>query len=481
MNFTSSLFVYFFMPISLLGFLASYALSRKFECLRKIRLSDIFLVFMSFVFYGFTSLKNILFLFALILFVFLMGKWIHFTGKKRINLGDSEKSISFFILFIGVFICVFMLYLFKYAGVFSFGLFSKKWAAPLGISFLTFSAISYLFDLYRGEPEGNFLDVALYLSFFPKLISGPIVLWKDFREKLHRRVLSIDLLSEGIFEIIIGFTKKLLIADYFALVIQNIQKNSGLAIDIPTAWLICLLYMLEIYYDFAGYSNIAIGLSKFMGIRIAENFNFPYISKSISEFWRRWHISLGNWFKRYLYIPLGGNRKGKKRTLLNLFIVMFISGIWHGAGLAYLLWGVTHGLCMVFERISSKKKWYIKTPTFIKWAFTMFVVMIGWEIFRLNNFSDFIAFMSVLFGIKKAQSISFPFGFYFTRKTLFMTILAIFGATFLWKIKDSKIILNWKKKKSFLYLKYIFAIALMIASLSVIANSNYSPFIYFQY
>ncbi|MGC4017980.1 MAG: MBOAT family O-acyltransferase [Muricomes sp.] len=207
---------------------------------------------------------------------------------------------------------------------------------PLGISFITFSAVSYVVDIYRGDSSaGSILDTALYISFFPKVVSGPIVLWKDFQPQIKNRTVNDVQFMDGLNRIMIGYAKKVLLADSFGLMVADIQQKMEAGMDVPTAWWCALLYMLQIYYDFAGYSDIALGFGKLLGFQFKENFHFPYVSASITEFWRRWHISLGAWFREYIYIPLGGNRKGKTRTLVNLFIVFLVTGIWHGAGWNY--------------------------------------------------------------------------------------------------------------------------------------------------
>ncbi|MGN0789741.1 MAG: MBOAT family O-acyltransferase, partial [Christensenellales bacterium] len=249
----------------------------------------------------------------------------------------------------------------------------KSFVAPLGISFITFSAISYLADIYKGKAEsGNLIDCLLYMTFFPKVVSGPIVLWRDFKEQIRSKDINFNNFVEGLNRLMIGFAKKLILADTFG---ACIASATG-AIDIPTAFGVSILFMLQIYYDFSGYSDIAIGLSKMLGIGVKENFNFPYLSTSISDFWRRWHVSLGTWFREYVYIPLGGNRKGTKRTIINIAIVFLLTGIWHGAGWTYILWGAINGFCNIIEKLIADKKFYVKTPTVIKWVLTMAITFV---------------------------------------------------------------------------------------------------------
>lgn len=489
MNFTSSIFIYVFMPFFLLLYLLVNYLSGKSFFLKRMRALDVLSLAASFIFYMWACVHNIVFLLCLIIVTYSLGLIIGKTRDvsfqkaiERIITFIRESSVALLFSAVGVAAAVFILYSFKYSGSISITVSDiTNMEVPIGISFLMFSSISYLVDVYRGAESGNLIDVALYISIFPKVISGPIIPWESFYAKLAARAVSIEKISNGICRIVYGLAKKVILADYFGAVILLIQKNSGNNIDILTAWFVCILYMFQIYYDFAGYSDVAIGLLKVMGMDVAENFNFPYTAASISEFWRKWHISLGVWFKRYVYIPLGGNRKEKKRTLFNLFIVMLISGIWHGAGLAYLLWGAVHGICIVFEKAVGDRAWYRKVPKILKWLFTMFIVMMGWEIFRLGTFSDVKAFMAILFGINRADTITFTYQYYITAKAVVMLTIAFTGATVFGFVSGTSFFKKFRGKPPALIGEYVMVIALFIVTCVCITNSTYSPFIYFQY
>lgn len=488
MNFTSSIFIYVFMPFCLLLYLLVNKVSEKFLLLKKLRVQDILVIIMSFIFYMWAGLNNTIFLALLIILTYILGliigktRGVSFqTGMQRIAMCFKRQSFGLLFLAAGSIAAVFLLYSFKYSGAVSITFHMTDIMAPIGISFLVFSTISYLVDVYKGAEVGNIIDVALYISFFPKVISGPIVLWENFYGQIATKTVSVEKMSCGICKMVYGFAKKVIIADYFGAVIALIQSNSGTDIDIPTAWLICILYMFQIYYDFAGYSDVAIGISKVMGMDFAENFDFPYTATSISEFWRKWHISLGQWFRKYVYIPLGGNRKGKTRTLLNLFIVMVISGIWHGAGMAYLVWGVMHGICIVFEKVVGNSNWYQKVPNIIKWLLTMFIVMMGWEIFRLGSFSAVKEFIGILTGINRAATVTFTYQYYITAKVVVMLIVSFIGATVFSLIPKTAFFEKMKERPLALIGQYIIVIALFIVVLICVTNSTYSPFIYFQY
>lgn len=351
---------------------------------------------------------------------------------------------------------------------------------PIGISFVTFEAISYLVDIYRKDAEpGSLLDVFTFLSFFPKLVSGPIILWKDFSRQLPERTVELAAVTNGIDRIIIGLAKKVIIADYFGERISAI--NSGIAVsgfDAPTMWLRALLYFFEIYYDFAGYSDIAIGLCQIFGFSVKENFNSPYISASISEFWRRWHISLGSWFREYIYIPLGGNRRGN--VYVNLFVVFLLTGIWHGANNTFIIWGIMHGICSVIERMIRNKEWYRKTPAFLKWLVTMVIVFIGWIIFMSSGVKAAMKAIFALAGIGVSSNVNFGWQYFLTRKTMILLIAAAIGSvTGAFRLPET--VRRWQGTNTYIIVKRVLLLALLVIDILFVVNSSYSPFIYFQF
>ena len=297
----------------------------------------------------------------------------------------------------------------------------------------------------------------------------------------NRKIPDSTQVIRSINRIIIGMAKKLILADTFGAVVADIQSSAAYGIDAPTAWGGAFLYMLQIYYDFSGYSDIAIGLSGLFGIQIKDNFHFPYCSLSISEFWRRWHISLGTWFREYVYIPLGGNRKGFFKTLRNLFVVFLLTGIWHGAGWNYLLWGCLNGVCVVAERCIRDKSWYKKTPGWIKWAAAMFIVYISWIFFRLASLSQICQYFAIMFGLADFSFIDLSWPYFFEFKILVLMAAAILGA----------VPCSWKPLKKLeetaentpvlFLLQEVLLLLLGIIDVMCIVNSTYSPFLYFQY
>lgn len=481
MAFTSLVFLYVFFPLCLVVYYGCEMAATKWRWIEHYRIKDIILILASLGFYSFAGLNGGLFLALYILAIYAAGKMLECCIEK-----NRRKVLagSLFLLVLVLIIYKYMNFLFRIAGRLGLATATGEISiiAPLGLSFITFSAVSYLTDIYRRDAKaGNLLDAALFLSFFPKVISGPIQLWKDFRVQIKRGIPTSEEAIVNINRIVTGMAKKVILADTFGKAVADIQSNVGYGIDSLTAWGGALLYMLQIYYDFSGYSDMAIGLAGLFGIRIRENFDFPYISQSISEFWRRWHISLGTWFRQYIYIPLGGNRKGFYRTLINLFTVFLLTGIWHGAGWNYILWGVINGIFVVGERCVRDKQWYVKTPAAVKWLVTMLIVFISWEVFRLPYLSDIRQYLGIMFGMIRFNAIDLTWQYFFEFKIIILMIAGILGATVLssQKIKEVSYTIN---HSAVLYIVQEIMILLCgIISVMCIVNSTYSPFLYFQY
>ncbi|EPY2290851.1 MBOAT family O-acyltransferase [Clostridium sporogenes] len=397
----------------------------------------------------------------------------------------DKKRFKIFFLLVGIILNLVLLFYYKYYD-FAIGNINrisnntfqyKCIILPIGISFFTFQGMSYIIDIYRKDAKvnKNILSVALYISFFPQLIAGPIVKYKDIDNQIRKRKETMEYFSYGIERFVIGLSKKVIIADTVAEIADTIFSLSNVGIDQPTAWLGAICYTFQIYFDFSGYSDMAIGLGYMFGFKFMENFNYPYISKSITEFWRRWHISLSTWFKEYLYIPLGGNRKGN--TYLNLFIVFFTTGLWHGASWNFIAWGMWNGIFIIIEKIINKKILYIKTPSFIKTTITMSIVILGWVLFRANGLMDAVNYLSIMFGINKTTTVTYQFSYFVNKKLVFWMIISIIGSTPI----IGNILKLYENKKIFQILKTIFIGILLIISIIFIVNSTYSPFIYFQF
>jgi alginate O-acetyltransferase complex protein AlgI len=358
---------------------------------------------------------------------------------------------------------------------------------PLGISFFTFQAISYLFDVYRKEAkiEKNIINLALYISMFPQLIAGPIVRFKTVALQINNRVSSLDNISKGARIFIIGLAQKALIANTVAIPADAIFSLNEATLTTATAWLGAFCYSFQIYFDFAGYSNMAIGLGLIMGFTFPKNFNYPYISQSITEFWRRWHMSLSSWFRDYLYIPLGGNRVSSLRTYINLMIVFLLCGLWHGAAWTFIIWGAYHGLFLILER-AGLNNLLQKLPQLVRHSYTLFVVLIGWIIFRANDLEHLIYFIKTFFGLGQGQTLEFVYYSYLSNSllttlvigTLFSMPLFIFINN---KIKLYKTTQQKIRVYSSLIIFEVFYILILLLSILNVGSGSYNPFIYFRF
>jgi alginate O-acetyltransferase complex protein AlgI len=354
-----------------------------------------------------------------------------------------------------------------------------KLVLPIGISFYTFETITYVVDVYRRvhKPLTKFWDYQLYIILFPKLIAGPIIRYHELADQIKDRADVIDDKLTGFYRFIFGLAKKVLIANQMGHVADEIFALNYLEMDTLTAWLGSLAYTFQIYFDFSGYSDMAIGLAKMMGFKFPENFNNPYISQSITEFWRRWHMTLGSWMKNYLYIPLGGNKVNKSRLYFNLWLVFLASGLWHGASWSFVFWGAFHGFFLVIERAFFGKVLASigKLPSIL---LTFFIVNIGWVFFRIEKISDAFLYLKTMFTLNITNEFEFDneFKFYF-----FLAILFSFFAItkYTQKIQDALYFYQYTNLKH-LYIAAI-SILLFVLSVSSITSSGFNPFIYFRF
>jgi alginate O-acetyltransferase complex protein AlgI len=351
-------------------------------------------------------------------------------------------------------------------------------ALPIGISFFTFQEISYIVDVYRGDVQAStsLANVALYISFFPQLIAGPIVKYRDIDRQIKDRSGCWTDVSDGFKRFMYGLGKKVIIANNLGICVDRIFSFEVDTIDFRTAWIGALAYTFQIYYDFSGYSDMAIGLGRMFGFKLPENFNYPYLSKSVSEFWRRWHISLGQWFKEYVYIPLGGNRKGKTRTYINLMIVFFLTGLWHGADLSFIVWGLYHVFFLIIERAGLKK--VLDKTKFFSLIYTFIFVMIGWVLFRADNLVIGIRYIShMILPFRHIDTSSISIWEYLDKKCIFAFMCAIVGAGYAKKVCPERLRRAWDGS----VIEAAFCIIVFILCVAAIASDTYNPFIYFQF
>jgi alginate O-acetyltransferase complex protein AlgI len=430
-------------------------------------------------------------------YVFVMLFSILVNYRIGILLGEESYPISRrrLILAIGIIINILLLFYFKYfvfservinkilrvIGYAQFQLPLLSITLPLGISFYTFQSLSYLVDVYK-KPllvQKNILNLGLYISFFPQLIAGPIVRYHDINLQIKNRTHSINLFSSGVERFIIGLSKKVLIANTLAAMADKIMAFPAQSIPFYFLVLGIVCYTLQIYYDFSGYSDMAIGLARMFGFNILENFNYPYVAKTITEFWRRWHISLSSWFKDYLYIPLGGNRKGKLRTTINLFIVFFTTGLWHGAAVNFVFWGLGHGMLLFIEKTLGHKIASIiknrKIAAFLGHVYTLISIVVLWVFFRLGILESF----RFLRGIATLNHGSETFNLFikpYIDPQLIVCLIAAVLFAFPWWRKIT--LLNMK---DFTTVRYCILIILFILTICSLASGSYNPFIYFRF
>lgn len=354
---------------------------------------------------------------------------------------------------------------------------SVQIALPIGISFFTFQALSYIVDVYRGDTEAsiNPINVALYISFFPQLIAGPIVKYRDINRQIKERYINWIAVSDGFKRFIYGLGKKVLIANTMGLCVDKVYAYDMASVDSKMAWIGALAYTFQIYYDFSGYSDMAIGLGKMFGFTILENFDYPYLSKSISEFWRRWHISLGSWFREYVYIPLGGNRKGKKKTYFNLLVVFFLTGLWHGAHISFVIWGLYHGFFAMLERIWLKS--VLVKSRVCAWIYTFVVVNFGWVLFRAGGIRKGLFFLErMIFPWRYLNSTVATWN-YVDNKTIFFFLCAVFGMGLIGKLSSQRIKSFWNNSVP----EAVFCVGILFLSIVSVVGDTYNPFIYFQF
>ncbi len=459
MLFSSLEFIYLFLPLTVI----IYFLAPEF-------LKNGILLVMSLLFYTFGEPKYILLMIITVLANFFFGL---LCNRER----HSERFCKAFLI-IAVIFNISLLVFFKYfnflTSPFEF-IQRHTLALPIGISFYTFQALSYVVDVYRRdvEPSKNPINFSTYISLFPQLIAGPIVRYTDVRISLHSRRHSFDRTAEGIRRFLTGLSKKVLLANSAGEMWERISSFSAEQSGMLGAWLGIIFYAFQIYFDFSGYSDMAIGLGKIFGFDFPENFNYPYVSKSITDFWRRWHITLSSFFREYVYIPLGGNRKGKLRTYLNLLAVWSLTGLWHGASLNFVAWGLYYFLILIAEK-TFLKKILDRLPPFVQHLYSLFFILIGWLIFSADTLSvGAIEYLGRMFCIN-APLVGSYFTYEFIRNIILIAIM-IFAATPLPK----RIFIKHFEKDGFF--ADILSILSLILCTAFLVRSGYNPFLYFRF
>lgn len=464
MVFSSLVFMFAYLPITLLAY---YLVPRQGR--------NIFLFIVNLIFYGWGEPKLVLLMVFNIFFNYI-GGWL--VDKYR---ADAKKKKLFLIL-----TCVLdigILAVFKYTGMITetlnmlpfLNIPELQISLPIGISFYTFQTMSYVIDVYRDDApvSKNFINFGTYVALFPQLIAGPIVRYRDVAEQLVNRRETLEMFTKGVKLFMVGLAKKVIIANTMGTLTTNIFATTD-ENGVVGTWVGIIAYTFQIYFDFSGYSDMACGLGNMMGFEFLKNFNYPYIAKSITDFWRRWHISLSTWFKEYVYIPLGGNRKGVKRQILNLLIVWGLTGLWHGAAYNFVLWGLYYGLLLILEKFVLKK-FLDRLPSFVQHIYTLFIIIIGWGLFYFTDVGQLGEFMVDLFNF--GNGICGDQAFNLIMSNLPMLIIAAVASTPLATMLYTRF-----EYTRFMWIpETLYCMGVLAVSTASLVNQSYNPFLYFRF
>ena len=461
MVFSSHVFLFFFLPITL----ALY-----FICPRKLRNPVLLLV--SLIFYGWGETAYLLLMVFTIVVNYLCGLWVFLLQKKGKRAGCGVAA--------AVIVNMLLLGYFKYAGFLIKSATSliplfgdvkiPEILLPIGISFYIFQSLSYVIDVYRGDApvQKNLLTFGTYVTLFPQLIAGPIVRYRDVALQMENRKENLGDFASGVLLFICGLSKKVLLANPMGSLWDMARGEQGTLV----AWVGILAYTMQIYFDFSGYSDMARGLGRMFGFEFLENFNYPYISRSITEFWRRWHISLSTWFREYVYIPLGGNRKGIKRQILNLLIVWMLTGLWHGASWNFVLWGLYYAMFLILEKLFLLKA-LERVPGIFRRCYTMLAVMIGWALFYFEDMGSLGNFLPRLFSLDSATA---------SGMNLVSAYLPLLAAACLASTPVIRHAVSNAESKCWVrWLRILFAALALVLCVAALASESYNPFIYFRF
>lgn len=459
MLFSSIPFLYYFLPITIIVYLVSPK-----------ALKNTVLALVSFIFYAWGEPRYVVIMIAAVIASYVFGL---LTEK------DSDNWRAKLWLILSLTVGFGMLCYFKYVDFFitnfntvtGLSIPLLNIALPIGISFYTFQLTSYNIDVYRGDTKAqrNPIDLAAYISFFPQLIAGPIVRYTDIEVQLKSRTHSVEKISYGIRRFVIGLSKKILIANALGELCDIFKASEDKSVMF--FWLYAIAFMLHIYFDFSGYSDMAIGLGSMFGFKFIENFNYPYISRSITEFWRRWHMSLGSWFRDYVYIPLGGNRINTLKFFRNILVVWMFTGFWHGAAWNFIVWGLYFAVLLLLEKFLFKK--FLENNRIISHVYLLFLVMISFVIFNAADMKEAFVYIGGLFGYGHYPIVSAEF-FYYLRSFGTVIIMAIIGATPIPKKLASKI-------KCCAYIEPVFLAVLLIFCTAYLVDGSFNPFLYFRF
>jgi len=468
MVFSSSIFLFFFLPLVIAGY---HLLKENYRIY--------FLLLASLFFYAWGEYRYVL--------IMILSITINYSFGMFIDKNHTKKIPAKLLLVLAVACNLGILFYFKYLNftlntinrVFNTGFAYHNIVMPIGISFFTFQGMSYVIDLYwrKVDVQKNPAKLAFYISFFPQLIAGPIVRYIDIKGQIENRTVSAEKFIAGARRFVIGLAKKVIIANTLGEVVDSIFSVSVTETTAATAWLGIICYSFQIFFDFSGYSDMAIGLGRMFGFEFLENFNYPYISKSITEFWRRWHISLSSWFRDYVYIPLGGNRKGN--VYVNLIITFILTGFWHGAHFQFLAWGLWHGFFLIVERLFGMREVKNRKIVPLRYVMTMLIVVVGWVFFRAPGLRYALGYLGVMFGLVQPEFAGLPVWFYLGPKIVITLCIAAAASTPLFRAAYKTILTHI----GVMYKPIIYGLTLALLFICAIfvTASSYNPFIYFRF
>ena len=467
MVFSSILFMFIYLPIVLAVY---YIVPVKWR--------NPWLFVVNLIFYGWGEPVYIVLMLFSIVVNYISGIYV---GKYR----EDNKSKAKTVLVLNIIINLALLMFFKYYDLFANTLrlipgldfiHPLGIALPIGISFYTFQTMSYPIDIYRGDShvQKNFVSFGTFVALFPQLIAGPIIRYKDVATQLDFRAKSPDQFASGVRRFTIGLAKKVLVANNIGKLWDTYSVMASSDLTFVGSWIGIVAFSLQIYFDFSGYSDMAIGLGRMIGFEFMENFNYPYISKSVTEFWRRWHISLGTWFRDYVYIPLGGNRKGKYRQLLNITIVWALTGFWHGANWTFMLWGLYYAAFLIFEKLYWLKV-LDKAPKFIGHVYTVIVAICGWVLFQLSSLSECGKYYKAMFGFGNGGFIA-PTDAYYFASFVFIFIIAVIACTPLAKNLFNRLPDKFKSVAT-----PVLVVLTLVVCTAYLVDATYNPFLYFRF
>ncbi len=467
MVFSSLTFLYFFLPIVLALY---FAVPKKAK--------NIVLFISGFIFYAWGEPFYII--------IMIISTLIDYTAGRFMDKYDDREKMRTVFLLVSVIMNLSLLAVFKYSSFFITNinlLFGTSFTdpnlpLPIGISFYTFQSMSYTIDLYMRniKVQKNIINFTSYVTLFPQLVAGPIVRYEDVANEIDHRTITSSKIAEGIGIFVKGLGKKVILANNIGLVWAQVKAMGYDNISVATAWIGILAFTFQIYYDFSGYSDMAIGLGKMFGFNFPQNFNYPYVSKSISEFWRRWHITLGSWFRSYVYIPLGGNRKGLPRTIMNLLIVWVLTGFWHGASWNFVFWGLYFGILIIIERLGWGKV-LAKLPAIVSRLYTFILVVIGWVFFDIDGMKPAFNYLKAMFGSNGV--VIDTTAKYLIGTSLLIFVICIIASTEIIKKIYTK--LNSLDGNVIQYAIPVFQLIIMLISTAFLVNATYNPFIYFRF